>query len=128
MDRNRNRKRKANDAASPKAEGSASKRQKTRLVSAHASCCLSEEWLLVGRVDGLAAAELLHFAQKHRHGHAARPLPPTAATFENANKRLDSTRHIKTDKLRTKEHETPQTTTAIGLQFIDHLKSAKDKT
>jgi len=35
MDRNRNRKRKANDAASPKAEGSASKRQKTRLVSAH---------------------------------------------------------------------------------------------
>ncbi|KAL2028324.1 hypothetical protein VTO58DRAFT_109354 [Aureobasidium pullulans] len=28
----------------------------------------------------------------------------------------------------TLEHETPQTTTKIGLQFIDHLKSAKDKT
>ncbi|KAG9517618.1 Bromodomain-containing protein, partial [Aureobasidium melanogenum] len=53
----RNRKRKATDAASPKVENSASKRQKTRL-----------------------------------------------------------------------EHETPQTTTTIGLQFIDHLKSAKDKT
>ncbi|KAH0325877.1 Bromodomain-containing protein, partial [Aureobasidium melanogenum] len=53
----RNRKRKAIDAASPKVENSASKRQKTRL-----------------------------------------------------------------------EHETPQTTTTIGLQFIDHLKSAKDKT
>jgi hypothetical protein len=79
-------------------------------------------------LDGLAAAELLHFPKKHRHGHAARPLPPTAATFENANKRLDSSRRIKTDKSRTKEHETPQTTTAIGLQFIDHLKSAKDKT
>ncbi|KAG9696916.1 Bromodomain-containing protein, partial [Aureobasidium melanogenum] len=51
------RKRKATDAASPKVENSASKRQKTRL-----------------------------------------------------------------------EHETPQTTTTIGLQFIDHLKSAKDKT
>jgi hypothetical protein len=37
MDRNRNRKRKANEAASPTVEGSASKRQKTRLVSAHAS-------------------------------------------------------------------------------------------
>ncbi|KAG9696317.1 Bromodomain-containing protein, partial [Aureobasidium melanogenum] len=53
----RNRKRKATDAASPKVESSASKRQKTRL-----------------------------------------------------------------------EHETPQTTTTIGLQFVDHLKSAKDKT
>jgi len=41
MDRNRNRKRKATDGASPKAEGSASKRQKTRLVSAHDGivCC-----------------------------------------------------------------------------------------
>jgi hypothetical protein len=45
MDRNRNRKRKANEAASPKVEGSASKRQKTRLVSADASCGLSESWL-----------------------------------------------------------------------------------
>jgi hypothetical protein len=124
MDRNRNRKRKANDAASPKAEGSASKRQKTRLVSAHQVVCRSSG--LEGRMDEVLLL-LLHFPKKHRHGHAARPLPPTA-TLEKREQTLGLFKTIQTDKLRPKEHETPQTTTTIGLQFIDHLKSAKDKT
>lgn len=125
MDRNRNRKRKANDAASPKGEGSASKRQKTRLVSAHLVICQSGGF--VSRVDGVVVEELLQFPSKAPSFDAARPLPPTA-TLDKRVQTLGLFKTIQTDKLRLKEHETPQTTTTIGLQFIDHLKSAKDKT
>jgi hypothetical protein len=54
-------------------------------------------------------------------------LPPTA-TLKQREQTLGLVKTIKTDQSLPQEHETPQTTTAIGLQFIDHLKSAKDKT
>ena len=65
MDRNRNRKRKANDAASPKAEGSASKRQKTRLVSAHP--VMHRSIGVVGRVVGFVVESFCTSPRKHRH-------------------------------------------------------------
>ncbi|KAG9959024.1 Bromodomain-containing protein, partial [Aureobasidium melanogenum] len=104
----RNRKRKATDAASPKVENSASKRQKTRL------CGL---WTY-GEASALPQAAPSWWP--------AAPLLLTA-TVENANAwTFPGT--ILTDNSILQEHETPQTTTTIGLQFIDHLKSAKDKT
>lgn len=65
------------------------------------------------------AARLLHFP---KHRDVGQPLR-RSATVKNANAWTlpELTQSYQ-------EHETPQTTTKIGLQFIDHLKSAKDKT
>ncbi|KAH0383290.1 Bromodomain-containing protein, partial [Aureobasidium melanogenum] len=109
----RNRKRKATDAASPKVENSASKRQKTRLRRG---------------VDCGLMARLLHWGpQAAPSWWPAAPLPLTA-TVKNANAWTFPGTRLLTDDSILQEHETPQTTTTIGLQFIDHLKSAKDKT
>ena len=125
----RSRKRKAAAGASPDVETSTSKRQKTTLVSLHPCGLLKTRLHWVRRETASSrglAARLLHFP-KHR---AARCWP--AATASDAARRSRTQRErldaswANTSSIQ--EHETPQTTTKIGLQFIDHLKSAKDKT
>jgi len=92
-----------------------------RIVSSRAAVVWWAEWM------DLSRRSFCDSSRKHRHGHAARPLPPTA-TLDKRDQTLGLFKTIETDKLCPQEHETPQTTTTIGLQFIDHLKSAKDKT
>jgi hypothetical protein len=73
-------------------------------------------------------ARLLHWGpQAAPSWWPAAPLPLTA-TVKNANAWTFPGTRLLTDDSILQEHETPQTTTTIGLQFIDHLKSAKDKT
>ncbi|TIA10617.1 Bromodomain-containing protein [Aureobasidium pullulans] len=118
----RSRKRKAAAGASPDADTSTPKRQKTTLVSVHPSVVLGTRLEREGREAASSrglAARLLHFP---KHRDVGQPLR-RSATVKNANAwtLAELTQSCQ-------EHETPQTTTKIGLQFIDHLKSAKDKT
>ncbi|KAI4718629.1 Bromodomain-containing protein [Aureobasidium sp. EXF-10727] len=115
----RNRKRKANDAASPKVEGSASKRQKTKLVSALGCNDLACRRCGLRTCDGASA-------QAQAQAPSCWPAATTACD-RRQRERLDFPQDH--DLLvNLQEHETPQTTSTIGLQFIDHLRSAKDKT
>jgi hypothetical protein len=102
----RNRKRKAGGAASPEVENSAGKRQKTTTTVV----TVSNE----GHASGVWFEDSCRLA--------------AAAAQRSATTRNAWTRAIMKLTRRVQEQETPATTSKIGLQLIDHLKSAKDKT